>query len=276
VDASSLTWREYTPLNSGSDTIGDAATITLYDLDSVGFYLNAECISGADGWRRPSFNYFAVDGDEDPDLSATVNYVTYAAGPGGSIRGSTTQEVLYGGSTTLVTAEPEPFFDFTGWSDGGMLNPRMDTNVVGGLNFVAGFARTRTELYEVPHAWMAAQHAAWTNDFESAVLQDLDGDGFTTAEEYWGGTDPVDSNSFLRVDRILTGDNQARIEWTHAKVDPELPPIGVQRRSVLDGGSWTNVGQRVPTDGTVIWDDPAAADATGFYRLILINMPEFP
>lgn len=140
VDASALTWREYTPMNSGSDTIGAAATITLYDLDSVGFYMNVERLTGDPGWQRPTFDYFAVDGDEDPDLSATVNYVTYVAGTGGSITGTATQEVLYAGSTTPVTAAPTTGYEFVNWSDGSTANPRSDANVTSSQTYTANFA----------------------------------------------------------------------------------------------------------------------------------------
>jgi len=65
VDASALSWYKYTPMVGGSDTIGAATPISLHGLDSVGFYVHATCTNGT-SWRRPAFNYFAVQGIPDP------------------------------------------------------------------------------------------------------------------------------------------------------------------------------------------------------------------
>ncbi|MBT4498112.1 MAG: choice-of-anchor D domain-containing protein, partial [Gemmatimonadetes bacterium] len=65
VDASTLSWHEYTPMSGGSDTIGAPASISLRGLDSVGFYVHATATNGLT-WRRPAFNYFAVQGIPDP------------------------------------------------------------------------------------------------------------------------------------------------------------------------------------------------------------------
>jgi hypothetical protein len=66
TDASTLSWFEYTPMTGGVDVIGASASVTLHDLDAVGFYVHATAISDWDGWRRPKFDYFAVQGITDP------------------------------------------------------------------------------------------------------------------------------------------------------------------------------------------------------------------
>ena len=66
TDASTLSWFEYTPMAGGSDTIGAPASVTLHDLDAVGFYVHATALNDWAGWRRPAFNYFAVQGKPDP------------------------------------------------------------------------------------------------------------------------------------------------------------------------------------------------------------------
>ena len=98
VDASTLSWYEYTPMSGGSDTIGAPATISLRGLDSVGFYMQATCTNGT-GWRRPFFNYFAVQGDMGP---ATTNTITATSLGNGSITPSGVIEVLNGGSTNFA------------------------------------------------------------------------------------------------------------------------------------------------------------------------------
>ena len=182
VDASTLTWSEYTPLNGGSDTIGASATISLHDLDSIGFYVNAErTANSGDSWMRTSLYYFAVDGDEDPDLSATVNYVTYEAGPNGSITGTATQEVIYDGSTTAVTATPAAGYEFVNWSDGSTANPRSDANVTSSQTYTSNFALAGSNLAPTANAG-ADQTVVDTDDSgsESITLDasaSIDSDG---------------------------------------------------------------------------------------------------
>ena len=72
----------------------------------------------------------------------TANELTlnYAAGTGGSLSGSTSQVVNYGGSGTAVTAVPNTNYHFVDWSDGSTANPRTDTNVTANVDVTANFA----------------------------------------------------------------------------------------------------------------------------------------
>ena len=71
-----------------------------------------------------------------PIMSYTL---TYAAGSGGSISGTTPQTVSIGGSGSPITVTPNHGYIFTGWSDGSTANPRTDANVTGNVNVTAGF-----------------------------------------------------------------------------------------------------------------------------------------
>ncbi len=66
--------------------------------------------------------------------------LTYTAGMGGSISGTTPQTVNYGGSGTTVTAVPSTGYSFTTWSDGVLTAARTDTNVMADVNATAMFA----------------------------------------------------------------------------------------------------------------------------------------
>ncbi len=201
VDVSTLTWSEYTPLNGGVDSIGAAAAITLYDLDSVGFYINAERTAFTEGnWMRPSFNYFAVEGLEDPDLSATVNYVNYVAGPNGSISGEATQEVLYDGSTTAVSAIPDANYEFTGWSDGSTANPRSDANVTSTQTYTANFAVIPPAVTNI-----GATGTQGGATLEGQLTQGVSADAII----YWGasdgGTTPADWDNAESLGSVTEG-----------------------------------------------------------------------
>jgi hypothetical protein len=128
-----------------------------------------------------------------------------------------------------------------------------------------------TGNHSVPHSWILTQNPAWTN-YEWVVVQDEDGDGFTTAQEYWCGTDPQDSNSFLRIDGIEFGPGDSvRLLWRHSSVGGGVPPISVQSRSSLATGGWVLVGQKLPVNGTNIWEGSSLGQQ--FYRVCVTNMP---
>ncbi|MCE9616106.1 MAG: hypothetical protein K8T26_17680 [Lentisphaerae bacterium] len=65
--------------------------------------------------------------------------LTYSAGAGGSIVGTTPQTVAAGGSGTLVTATPDPGYHFLAWSDAHPTATRTDLNVSGNVNVTATF-----------------------------------------------------------------------------------------------------------------------------------------
>jgi len=65
--------------------------------------------------------------------------LTYTAGAGGTISGTTPQTVNYGANGTAVTAVPATNYIFVNWSDTNTINPRTDTNVTGNIAVTANF-----------------------------------------------------------------------------------------------------------------------------------------
>lgn len=65
--------------------------------------------------------------------------VTYTAGAGGSISGSSTQLVTYNTNASSVTAVPNSGYVFSQWSDGVTTTVRTDLNVSGAINVTANF-----------------------------------------------------------------------------------------------------------------------------------------
>jgi formylglycine-generating enzyme required for sulfatase activity len=65
--------------------------------------------------------------------------LTYTAGTNGTISGTTTQMVVYGGSGTAVTATPNFGYVFSQWSDGVLTAMRTDTSVVSDISVTASF-----------------------------------------------------------------------------------------------------------------------------------------
>ena len=93
----------------------------------------------------------------------SVGYaLTYQAGPGGSVSGTTPQVVAPGGNGTQVTAAPESGYHFTGWSDGVTTAERTDTDVQAALTVTADFAVNptvppTTRVSGLPSGW--SRHA---------------------------------------------------------------------------------------------------------------------
>ncbi|WP_418060115.1 InlB B-repeat-containing protein [Pimelobacter simplex] len=73
----------------------------------------------------------------DPGRRHTL---TYRAGAGGTLGGTTKQQVRHGGTGTAVTALPQAGHRFVRWSDGKTANPRTDRSVTADLTVTATFA----------------------------------------------------------------------------------------------------------------------------------------
>jgi hypothetical protein len=74
--------------------------------------------------------------------------LTYTAGAGGAITGTSPQMVTHGSSGTQVTAVPNANYHFVSWSDGVLTAARTDSNVTANLSVTANFAiNTYTLIY---------------------------------------------------------------------------------------------------------------------------------
>jgi uncharacterized repeat protein (TIGR02543 family) len=81
-------------------------------------------------------------------FAADTYTLTYTAGDGGTISGTSPQTVAYGGSGTTVTAVPDTGYTFVKWSDDVMTATRTDVNVTGDISVEAIFAsEVRTLTY---------------------------------------------------------------------------------------------------------------------------------
>ncbi len=91
------------------------------------------------GWDQSFSNVQA-------SMTVTAQYTTqtftlsYTAGTGGTITGTSPQIVNRGASGSPVTASPLAGYRFTGWNDGSKANPRTDTNVTSNISVKASFA----------------------------------------------------------------------------------------------------------------------------------------
>jgi thermitase len=105
--------------------------------------------SWSDGWPTAA----RTDTNVTANKSVTANFaidapstytLTYTAGAGGTISGTSPQTVNSGASGTQVTAVPNTGFHFVNWSDGWPTAARTDTNVTANKSVTVSFAADGT------------------------------------------------------------------------------------------------------------------------------------
>lgn len=214
---------------------------------------------------------FSVTSDTTLTWQWQTNYwiTCLAAGTGSGSINASTGAWYAAGSPVIVTATPDAFCFFDGWSgdtNGASINAYQITIPAdGGRNIMASFRPAVTQTNAVPYRWLAAQNSNWATNCDYWAAQDPDGDGFPTWQEYWSGTDPTNAASYLKIDSVAYNGAQITIKWEHARVDAGIPPIVIQGCTNLAGGGWTPQGTKVPANGTNSWS--ISGPARQFYRL---------
>ena len=103
---------------------------------------NYHFVSWSDGYPTAA----RTDLNVTANKSVTANFaidtytLTYTAGSGGTIVGTTPQTVNYGADGSLVTATPDANYHFVSWSDGYPTAARTDLNVTANKSVTANFA----------------------------------------------------------------------------------------------------------------------------------------
>jgi hypothetical protein len=89
-----------------------------------------------------------VTGNISVSASFAINTysLSYAAGANGTVSGTASQTVNYGGSGSAVTAVPNTGYNFVKWSDNVATAARTDTNVTGNISVAASFAANDVQI----------------------------------------------------------------------------------------------------------------------------------
>ncbi|QNT75743.1 InlB B-repeat-containing protein [Dehalogenimonas etheniformans] len=121
-------------------TFGGTQVFTI--TSDIGYHIADVLVDGASVGALTSYTFTNVIADHSIAASFAVNTYTlsYAAGPGGSVNGTTPQTVNHGGSGSTVTAVPDIGYHFVTWSDGILSASRAETNVFADLSVSASFA----------------------------------------------------------------------------------------------------------------------------------------
>lgn len=204
--------------------------------------------------------------------------VTFVAGAGGSLSGTTSQSITAGDSTTAVTAVPDTGYRFVGWTGDGFNaqdNPLTVTNVTADMTVTAGFT-------------LDADTDTCAVTFQAGVGGTLTGDATQTIP-YGGDCSavtavPAAGNQFVRwtgpgfrsQDNPLTLTNVTS-DLTVTAHFGALPPTGVPELRVTtetesdpDGAVSPNPGDEVLVVVTV--ENVGQADATDVE--VAVPLPE--
>jgi len=143
-------------------------------------------------WSDASTANSRTDTNVTTDVTVTATFaintytLTYSAGPGGSITGTTPQTVNHGASGTAVTAVAATGYHFLKWSDNVMTASRTDTSVTGNINVVAVFASPEGAIHCVKADATGANNGqSWTDaytDLQAALAAAEWGDEIWVAQ----------------------------------------------------------------------------------------------
>ena len=173
-------------------------------------YSFLEWSDGLGGASRTDVN---VQNDITVEASfGQVAVVTYVAGTGGVITGTTPQTILLGENGSAVTAVPNAGYMFTGWSDGNSDETRAETNVTTDVTYTANFALKRTLTYN------AGDHGIVTGVNPQEIADGTDGTEVEAiADEGWEFTQWSDTNQDNpRTDLNVSSDITVTAEYTEA------------------------------------------------------------
>jgi len=99
-------------------------------------------------WSDGSTDNPRSDASLEENISVTANFainnytLSYLAGTGGTLTGSTTQAINYGGDASEVSAVADTGFYFVDWSDDVTTATRTDLNISANATLTANFATT--------------------------------------------------------------------------------------------------------------------------------------
>jgi len=163
--------------------------------------------------------------------------------------GDIAEILVYDSVDTNQQAQVEAYLYNKYWVEGGASNTTMGT----------------------PHVWIDQYYT--TNDYENADIQDTDGDGLLTWQEYIAGTDPTNSASVFKIIDLGYQSASNYITW-YGTTNGADTPFGVYRATNLVIASpWlfiTNV-VRASTGTNLYWDEALPLGVPIFYQITATN-----
>jgi phosphatidylinositol glycan class B len=195
-----------------------------------------------------------VNKNPDFDYNAQIQFANYIPAPDASVwQVSAANPIAVLQEPDLTNASTTTSFVFPAYSATLLRFSALDSDVDG-----------------IPDWWMTYYfgHAAGLESDHSRAVDDADGDGFTTLQEFLAGTNPLDPSSALRITKAQPSADDFVITFSSAN----NRFYRVERCNDFNNGVWTTVADNVPgTGGPIQVVDPDAASQTQrFYRARLL------
>jgi len=187
--------------------------------------------------------------------------LTYNAGAGGSITGSSPQTVNHGANGTAVTATPNVGYYFTSWSDGGLIATRTDTNITGDLMVTASFSNEYTVTYDGNGSTGGAVPAGPTGHNYNSTVTVLGNSGGLVRTGYifvgWNVNPGATGASYVIGNTFTMGASNVTLyaQWAKSPIAFESGRDGNTEIYIMsqDGTCQTNVSNNAASDSGPVW-----------------------
>lgn len=192
-----------------SNILGETTNLIAFLSNSVeGCSSSTQLVSA--GWGRtgsdpgegsgPNTGPFAFTNETVVQFNWTTNVIfQYSTNWHGEVTGDAPGWYPLGG-TVAVTAAPHMYYSWSGWTgDVDMaVNPLTLTNDRAWR--IWPVASENLAIHDTPEWWLAL--FGWTNNFDAAALDDYDGDGVPTWQEFPAGTIPTNILSVFQATSV--------------------------------------------------------------------------
>jgi hypothetical protein len=209
------------------------STYTLsYSTSTIGGYITGSSTqtiyygeNGAEVTAVPDTGYSFVswsDGSTstsrtDTNITTTTAYtsafaintytLTYSAGTGGSVSGSSSQTVDYGSDGSAVTAVASNGYTFSQWSDGSTANPRTDTSMTSNVSVSASFTAdpvpTGGGIFVPPSTPKVVIPPSFNNNSINSSVTNVYQMAISDSEDFFGVSWEDYNESYQTNDKIL-------------------------------------------------------------------------
>lgn len=165
----------------------------------------------------------------------------------------------------LVTAlDTIPYYHFAAWTgsvDPGSASSNPLSLLMDAPKALAVSNAPNLATNNTPEWWLAS--FGWTNDFDTAALNDADGDHALTWQEYQADTLPTDSNSVLYIQLLSATGSQSSVQWGGGTVSVQY----LEYATGLLSNTWATLATNLPPTPLTNALTTGTDTLSGFYRI---------
>lgn len=219
----------------------------------------------------------------DPFGVPAVTYtVTVANVVGAWITPTNEQTVASGGSIGGFTIlASNGYYIVNLLREGEILPPATSATLSGITSNIEFSVNAATNSLTLPDGvveeWMQKVVGIYTNDYANAATEDPDADGYTTSEEFLASTDPTNSASVFKIEKIFISGASPKLQWISQFNDSYyLPAYAVYgTTNIVNSNSWAFVANITRQHGLITneWTASMGTDRYAYYKVVATNAP---